>query len=346
MLDTFFSTRYSLRERRPVQRWTLGLDTGVACDYWRVNDGCTMCGFNTPESRTTSAMPSAADIRAALLALAEDAQAQSVAEVFLYNGGSFFNDHEVSPAIRREVLRTLSECVGVGRLLVESRCEYLTRAKIEASLSQIGDQVLTVAIGLESQDDRIRNQLLRKGLARTHFEKQVRLLRDLGVQPFAYVFLKPVGLTEKEAIAEGLATIDYALAVGVEEIELSSAFVQAGTRMAQAYAQGHFRPPSLWSILHLIDEIERRQLPVSIGGFDDIPPPIAIPTSCPGCSPAIYEAIDAYRTNRVLGPIPSCHCREAWQGGVGHLDAVQGSSTLVGPEQPNGRNNIRQTLAS
>lgn len=306
--------RYSLAEKRPVTRWTLMLP-GAGCEYWKnTSGGCTMCGFNASTTKFSRGRLQPAAFFSALYWIAAKAVAESKpAELTVFNGGSFWNDREIPVAFQNRLMECVSQHRSLSQVMIETRCEYITEDKIETAVKMLRGKTLKIAIGLESADDHVRNNLIRKGLTKRIFEDTVRLANSAGAKIQAYVFLKPLGLNESEALIDALNTIRYALSVGVSEVEISCAFIQPGTVMAEAYRRGEFEPPRLWTILEIIREAIANHWPVSIGGFKDHPPPIAIPANCPICSSHIYEAIERYRWHRKLDEIPDCSCKANWK---------------------------------
>lgn len=305
------SPHYSLREGREIKRWTLLLP-GAGCSYQKETGGCAMCGFGQSTQKYSRGKLLWSRLFKGMYLLAEkEVQAELPGELFIYNGGSFWNNQEIPESFQNYLYQQVRRHSSLGRLFIENRCEYINATKVYQARFALGDKRLTVGIGLESADDYVRNRLINKGLSRVRFEEKVKLIRRSGAEAAAYIFLKPPGLSEKEALADALASIRYVLALGVTEVHLSSAFVQTGTFMHREFLTGNFQPPSLWTILEVIREIEANNWPVLIGGFTDEPPPIAIPANCPDCSPVIYQAIEMYRRRRVLGPVPTCSCRSS-----------------------------------
>ena len=299
-------------ERNGKRRWTLMLP-GAGCEYWKKTGGCRMCGFNNATKRYSRGLLYPSFIFKSLYYAAEAEEiSQSPEQLSVFNGGSFWNDNEIPADFQNYLCRKVEENDSLNAVMIESRCEYITSRKVKNALELLNGKRLKVGIGLESQDDFVRNMLIHKGLAKKDFEDKVGLLRKAGADVMAYVFLKPLGLGEKKAITEALKSIKYALSIGVTEIELSSAFVQEGTMMAASFHHGKFRPPYLWSMLEIIQEVIKNDWPVSIGGFEDEPAPIAIPANCPNCSPRIYQTIEQFRQTRRLGPIPNCSCKDYW----------------------------------
>ncbi|PIT95054.1 hypothetical protein COT98_01290 [Candidatus Falkowbacteria bacterium CG10_big_fil_rev_8_21_14_0_10_39_9] len=296
--------KYSFWEKKTIQSWLLMLP-GSGCEHHKKTGGCTMCGFHQATDKYTHIR---LFFKAMFLLAQRVVRNVRPQEIFVFNGGSFFNDKEIPVNFQKYLYRHVASNNYLQRLVVESRCEYITADKISLATKILGNKKLMVGIGLESQDDHIRNKIVCKSLTKARFEEKVNLLKEYGADVLAYVFLKPIGLTDEEAFEEAIKTIKYALSVGVKEIALSCAFVQEGTKMSQAYHEGRFTPPSLWTVLKVIAEIRANNWPVHIGGFSDEPKPIAIPCNCPDCSPQIYEAIEQLREKGILGSIPTCNC--------------------------------------
>ena len=146
------------------------------------------------------------------------------------------------------------------------------------------------------------------------FEKKVEMLQQLGVKVYVYVFLKAPEISEHRALNEALNTIRYLIGLGVDEIALSCAFVSENTPLEHEYRNGSFTPPTLWSIAEILHHAKENNWPLSLGGFDDTPPPIAIPSNCHNCNPAIYELFELYRKRGTfrISDLPICSCKKNW----------------------------------
>lgn len=305
--------KFSITDRQPVTSWTLMLP-GSGCAYWKKTGGCSMCGFSNSTKRYTGGLLYPSLFFRSLYRLAEkQTYWQQPAEILIFNGGSFLNPEEIPSDFQLYLYRKVAEHNSLKKLFIESRCEYISEEKIGKAIEHLDGKRLAVGIGLESQDDFVRNKIIKKGLLKKVFEKKVGLLRKLGAEVVAYVFLKPMWLSEREAFLETMNTIRYALSVGVTEIELSCAFVQEGTEMARAFHTNNYQPPYLWTIMEIVKEVVKNNWPVNIGKFTDEPVPIAIPANCPGCSPLIYRAIDKFRETRNLAVLPECGCKADWE---------------------------------
>lgn len=308
---SYVSRRYSLYLKKTVNRWTL-MFPGSGCEYWKKTGGCTMCGFNNATQSFTKGRLLPSFVFEFIYHISKLNLTAEPDEVAIYNGGSFWNDNEIPSKFQRFLLNKIGNG-NARRILIENRCEYITEEKIRDAVILLGGKKLMVGIGLESSDDYIRNKLIGKGLSKKSFEEKVAILREYNANILAYIFLKPLELSEEQAYADVIASIQYALSVGVSEIEISCAFVQENTPMFLAYSSGRFLPPSLWTILKIVEQVRKNNWPVSIGGFSDEPPPIAIPSNCNDCSDLIYKAIERFRQERILSDIPECECKNSFK---------------------------------
>jgi len=244
-------------------------------------------------------------------ALAEAITAEIVA---IYNGGSFLNPREIPASIPTWLCDRIARHPFVRQLFVESRPEFVDPALIQGMVASLGGKTLKVGIGLECVSDIVREKCVHKGFSLEDYEKAVDVLRNHDVRVLTYVLLKPVFLSEAEAIEEAVKTIGYAFKHGSDEVALESSFVQEDTIMHKLFQKGEFKPPWLWSIIEVVRRTYHFGF-VQVGGFTDEPPPIAIPNNCPKCSSTILKALQNFREQHDLIVFEGlrCECQVEWQ---------------------------------
>ena len=232
----------------------------------------------------------------------------------IYNGGSFLNDDEIPLQAQLKICEAVSRDKTIEKLFVESRPEFITSQKI-AMLSEIlRNKRLRIGIGLECQNDFIRTHCIHKGFLRTDYERAYRILKQYRVELLTYILIKPLFLTEKEAIDEAIATARYAFRVGSDEVAFQAAFVQEQTKMEKLYKLGKYRPPWLWSVIEILQKTYPMG-PFTLGMFEDDPTPIAIPKNCDKCSPLIYSLLKEFNKNHNIDLFDGlqCECRHDWE---------------------------------
>ncbi len=298
--------------QKTVTRLTLLLP-GKGCSWARETGGCTMCGFSQKIEQVSKSFTDKD-----LIAMYKIAELMTMKDqpflLTIYNGGSFINNKEISLHVQKEICQKINRHPTIKKLFIESRAEFVTAEKMQTLKKTLGGKILTVAVGLEAQDDKVRNVYIRKGLSKKTYEKAIRIIKESGARALTYIFIKPIYLSEKEAIVEAIDTAKYAFKAKTDEIAFESAFIQKGTPMEKLYLEGKFSPPWLWSIIEVIKETHGLG-PIHLGGFEDEPPPIAIPSNCNQCSKKIRNLLQVYRETNNIKTLfdTTCKCKEEWQ---------------------------------
>jgi radical SAM enzyme (TIGR01210 family) len=315
MLDLFTSERkrYEPALGRPASNWFLLLP-GAGCSWAKTSGGCHMCGFKEATYRYTHGHVMPPFVHKTLFGLwrfAAEGKGPEVLNVF--NGGSFFNPAEIPQDFQKWFFRKVGRVPGLTRVLVETRPEYVTRDRLQQAVEDCGDVKLTVGIGLECRSDEIRGGCVNKGFDLADFERAVETVKDCGAGLHTYVLLKPLYLSERQAVAESIHTVRYAFGQGSYTASLECSFIQRGTQMSQLYEQGSFRPPWLWSIAEVLKSCAHMGT-LYVGNFEDEPPPIAVPYNCDFCSNALVEEFQRYNVTTRVSGIQTffCGCFEDW----------------------------------
>jgi radical SAM enzyme (TIGR01210 family) len=232
----------------------------------------------------------------------------------LYNNGSFINDNEIPPEARRGILRKINSNPDIKMLVLETRPEFVTEEKIVEIKRLAPNKHVELGVGLEIKNDYYRGICINKGFSLERFNAAANIITKY-LHLRTYVFLKPLFLTEKEAIDQAVETIDHAFAVGSTTVSLEAATIQDFTLMSYFYERGLYSPPWLWSILEVIKRA-RKQEKLIIGLFKFFPSPRVVPNNCNRCNKKVMAKIIEY--NRTLDPKVfnglTCACKEQWRG--------------------------------
>lgn len=287
------------------------------CEYAAKNDGgCTVCGF------ANHAVPGIGqhDILDQLAWALEALPLAGVDEVDLLTLGSFLNENEITAPLRAELLGLIAELHGVRRVSFESRSEYVTPAKLEQSRSILGDRTVEFGIGLESADDHVRNQIVRKGLSRGSFERVVRTLAETGLDLLVYLLIKPPHLSEEQAIADAVASVAYVAEVAGRHavrarMALEPVFVAPNTYLERVFLKGEYRLLNLWSVVEVILRTHRMGN-LFVGLSDEDLSRNRTVGSCPLCHDRLIAEIERFNHTLDVSRLAEldCPCR------AGYLD--------------------------
>ena len=121
-----------MADGRKVRAMVMIMRTSGCC--WVKHGGCTMCGYREASLSSVSGK----DLESQL----EQALSRYSGEPFvkIYTSGSFLDDREVPPDVRKKIYSAFSGC---SRLLFESRPEFITQETVKELPPNT-----TVALGL------------------------------------------------------------------------------------------------------------------------------------------------------------------------------------------------------
>ncbi len=221
---------------------------------WALSEygGCSVCGYVNDSSRDR-AVPVDTIIKRLSELLVETEYTRKI-EVQIFNSGSFFDEKDVSSDLRTKIINLITNVPEVFKLAVECRTEYILEEKniIEETIKQLKGIILEIGIGLESSNNTILKDCWNKGTTLESYKKSVRVLQTLGAKIKSYIFIKPPFLTERDAIRDTISTISEVALIGTDVISINPCNVQNGTLVNELFRQNRYRPPWLWSVLHII----------------------------------------------------------------------------------------------
>lgn len=265
------------------------------CAYEQRRDGgCTYCGFRKLTTNGTVVSPDDLTAQVDHALLKHDCASQRIFEIDVYNSGNFLNDSEVPVEARTRIFHRISNEPSVRVVVVESRPEYITGERLRP-LVNVGAFTLEVGIGIECVDDVMREKYLRKGFTRRAFEHSVHTLKSVGAELLAYVMIKPMPMSDQDALREAVRSAQYihevASRLGVRaRIALQPTFVVPGTPLASEFQAGHYSPPPLALVL----ETARQIAPfgdLQVGLWDEALDPLAVSKECPDSHGCLVERL-------------------------------------------------------
>ena len=283
-----------LLEGRPVSSLTMILRT-VGCRWNR----CTMCGY-AGEGAPTSAQDLIAQFECAM-----ERSSSDVSVVKIYTSGSFLDSAEMPLQARDEILKRLSS-LGIKKLVIETRPEYVTPQTIEICLTRLPTEF---AIGLETASDLIRENVIRKGFSFQDFVDASEAVHRQGGHVKAYLLLKPPLLSEGHAMRDALASARAARG-HADMLSLNLCNVQRNTVVERMWERGEFRPPWLWSALEVLKSVQGPIVcdPLGAGTRRG-------PHNCGECDDGVAQAIRTHALAQDVAPfqILDCPCKSTWR---------------------------------
>ncbi|HQD26243.1 MULTISPECIES: archaeosine biosynthesis radical SAM protein RaSEA [Methanoculleus] len=230
----------------------------------------------------------------------------------IFTSGSFFDPDEVPPAARRAVAEAFR-----GKLVIaETRPEYVDAEALREFLEGIDtgawDRPLSIAVGLETTNDAIREKSIDKGFTYADFLRAAEVAHAVGADVKAYLLMKPPFLTEREARDDMVRSIKDVASVA-DSISMNLCTVQSGTEVERLWNQNAYRPPYLWSVLDVLIGAPVHVLCDPVGGGQ-----VRGPHNCGACDAPIVKGIGEYSLSgdvellRALAET-ECECKGEWE---------------------------------
>lgn len=234
--------------------------------------------------------------------------------ISVYNSGNWFANKEIPPEARQSIYHAVAHSCCEG-IMVESLPQFITPQAIAEAKEHLGDKRLIVGIGLQSADDFIRNVCINTTCTKEQFEQASHLLWENGYTAKAYLMIKPPFLTESEAVAETVQSIQYVSSIGYEDVSVCPTRIAPYTIIAELARRGMYTPPSLWTTIDILDEVRSDSLArarvacLDVDGKDE---DTVYPHNCPLCTHAILGALKTFNMTRDFSIINSldCSCRQ------------------------------------
>jgi radical SAM enzyme (TIGR01210 family) len=292
---------------RILKSLTVILKTG-GCSW----NGCLMCSYRHERYSPRSREELLKNILHQLNYIAAHYSLPDVEMVKIFTSGSFFDPVEVPV----EVWQRAGGLFHGKVIIAETRPEYVHRDVLTEFISLVDNGTystpLYVAMGLETSDDRIREKSVAKGFNFAQFLNAANAARGAGAGIKAYLLMKPLFLTEMEAIKDMKKSIRD-LDGTADMISMNPCTVQRGTVMEWYWKQGAYRPPWLWSVADVLASSSREVLCDPLGGGQK-----RGAHNCGDCDREITNAIRAYSQsgdrNLIEAVVESgCRCREEWE---------------------------------
>ena len=273
---------------------------------------CRMCGYRHERYPTISPDDLADRLIRQTRWVKENFRDEDYQVLKIFTSGSFFDPDEVPPAVRRAVAEAFR-----GKIVIaETRPEYVEPDAIrefgEAIDTGAWDMPFSVAIGLETTDDFIREKCIDKGFSYADFLFAADIAHAAGAGVKGYLLLKPPLLTEREARDDMVRSIRDIASIA-DSISMNLCTVQARTEVEHLWRQHAYRPPYLWTVLDVLTNSPVHILCDPVGGGQ-----ARGPHNCGRCDRDIVKGISDYSLTGDLGLLRAlaemdCACKEEWE---------------------------------
>jgi len=290
--------------------------------------GCTMCSYiaDSPLKKVSSS-----ELLEIFNKLIKKHEIKPKTAVKIFVSGSFLNEDELPKAARDNILKRLNMEENVEEIVIESRPEFVTEKILNECMELIPKKIFEVSIGLESSSDYIKKYKINKGFLNKDFERSINIIKDLKsnykIKSKAYIFVKPILTSEKEAIEDAVSTAKYVENLGVDRISFCPATIHKGTLMEILWRRGSYSPPWIWSILEIIKRVRNSvKIPIIMdtAGFGTRRGPY----NCKKCNKMFKNLIIETNLKQEIPEDFECECKDKWIADVKFSDYTRSTTNL------------------
>jgi radical SAM enzyme (TIGR01210 family) len=316
-------------------RWKLGINTNP-CVQLRRGKRCVYCGFLNNHDPVPPQK-----IGRVFGDIFTDNNLDEIHRLELYVSGSFFDDEEVSSHSRLEITKLVDES-GIAELLLESRPEFITDENLQSLASIIEPERVTIAIGVETMDDSVRNKL-QKGFSTKELVKSLSKIARYGMNFQAYLLLNPPSINnDKKAILDIISSSIRLVKLAEEMncnlvLAIQPYFIAQNSLAANSFSKtNRIRPPWLYTValtLKILNTMRARTASnwqIILGNENDNVIPLQVASNyttdgyvCP-CTETARKYLNEFNIspkkmeesiNRILNS--SCECKKIWESQIG-----------------------------
>ncbi len=248
----------------------------------------------------------------------------------LFASGSFLNPEELPIEARNKILNIIKDTEEISEIVIESRPEYVTSERIKDIFKIIDNRLLEISIGLETSNEETRLEKINKGFSNKSYEKAVNIINELkneyNIKTKAYIFIKPILISESEAIDEAVETGNYVESIGVDRISCCPATIHKGTLMERLWRRNSYNPPWIWTTVEVINRIRKNvKIPALLdtSGFGSRRGPY----NCKKCNKDLkHKIISSNFTQEIIEH--DCECKKEWLAEVKFSNLTQSKTKI------------------
>ena len=181
-----------------------------------------------------------------------EVEKRDVKKVKIFTSGSFLDTEEIRYDDQKEIFKYLSQ-KDIDEVTVETRPEFVEKEALK-ELKDTLNKSLEVAVGLESANDYVLKYCINKGFTYNDFLAAAEILSSLEIKIKAYVFLKPLFLTEYESILDAVSTCEK-IEEMIDSVSINPMAIHKKTLAEYFWQRKEYRLPWIWSLIEVLNEI-------------------------------------------------------------------------------------------
>jgi radical SAM enzyme (TIGR01210 family) len=238
-------------------------------------------------------------------------------ETFFAYSSCFFDNNEIPLAARKYLYEMVNRHKNLKNIYFQTRPELVNSENLDEIRKYLPDKNIILRLGVETSNDFIRRYCINKSFSFNFVKKKAKLITDSGLQPSAFLLIKPPFITEKEAIDDALKSVKDCLNIGIKDLLLMPVGVYKASLVGLLYQLEMYKPIWIWSLLHILNNIDQKGMSrIIISDLGSMKSLITKPKNCPQCTEEIYKLMEGYDLNKdsaIIFDKVKCKCKLKWE---------------------------------
>jgi radical SAM enzyme (TIGR01210 family) len=229
------------------------------CKHMLEQGGCLVCNYGENRQITEEQIMVEAEKMIEAIERSNDGYKEALFN--LNASGSFFDESEIPRAVRSYLLNRLAEYKKRNpekkvKFLTESRLEFMTEENLKELRQLLGDDIeIEIGYGLENSNRVINEAAMNKRLP-DDFEERIALMRKYNVEVVNHILIKPIGVTDTEAIESAVQSIRDSYEKKWADLVIAMTInVRPSTLIEAEHEHGIYEMPNIWAVVKIMKEI-------------------------------------------------------------------------------------------
>ena len=267
---------------KPLFHWFVDCATGKElifalytrpCRYGR----CAFCALPTMSEGGESV--SAQDIEKQIdfiLTHYSEEQIQKITKVSVYTASSSLDQECLPTRSLLYLALKVSDFPELKLISMETRPEYVEDWELKMLKNVCGKKItLEIGIGYETHNQKLRNEVLQKGLSIEKLKWLLGLLSENKAILKAYLMLKPhFSLSETEGITEANNGVQELYELSQQfnlpiSIHLNTTYITEGCQLTDDMKKFGYEPPELSSVIKVVEYAKKLNMQIYLGLDDE-----------------------------------------------------------------------------
>lgn len=217
-----------------------------------LNGFCIMCDYGVGCNLTPKKLEFAFDS-----ALKESKQ--KIRVLLLNSYGSILDNNEISEECFNVLLEKVKNA-NIDNIIFETHYTTITKEKLDLIKNMIPHKNICFELGLETFDEKIRENNLLKYIDNNKFIDKIQLIHSYEMKIFANIIIGIPFFSKNEQIENAVKSINWCFDKMVDEVDLFPMNIRPYTLLKDLYEKGEYEVISHWMLIEVLYKIQKKYL--------------------------------------------------------------------------------------